>query len=489
MRRSLLLALLFAASAHAQTTDFVAVLSDGPPPGATPGSGLAHVRLIDNPAPGTDQVVVRGQFRGLAAPYLSSGILTAPTGPPAQALAPGLAPDGTAGGWGADSNTFTVSDAVSAAILSGTASVEIQTTGTAGAVRGALLPLGVVVDGRATESAYVTIATKANANAGFGPDIDVSSIRVFLGAPGAQVAVVAVTGRLNTASDDGIGLWLGGPAGGAPAGTALGGTANAGHYLGESDPARTGFKAGFPVALAFALNPGGGTQSAFLDAVRYTDATARAADYLGAAAQDGGIAVGPPDLTADDGTSAPPLRDVLFAFRNDGAMGSGFELVLPRAALGLTPTATTASESISAAAFVVSSTAFFSDVTVPGSVPGGNPGFGPDFGALAGGPYVASGGGFTSLAGAPAGTARLRLVGPNPTAARTRLALGLDAPQRVRVVLVDALGRTVATLHDGQAPMGDVLLDVNAEALPAGVYVVRVAGETASGSQRITVAR
>ena len=487
MRRLLLLALLLAASAHAQTTDFVAVLSDGPPPGATPGNGFVHVRLTDNAAPNTDQIEVRGQFRALAAPYLSSAVVAAPTDPALQELAPGIAPSGTAGGWGADANTFTVADAVSAAILSGTAAVEVQTEAMLGALRGTLRPLGIVVDGRADESAYVTIATKANANAGFGPDIDVSSIRVFLGAPGAEVAVVAVTGRLNTGSNDGIGLWLGGPGVGAPTGTVLGGTPGAGHFLGAAE--HSDYKADFPVALAFALNPGGGTESTFLDVVRYADATARTADYLGSAAQDGGIAVGPPDLTANDGTSLPPLADVVFAFRNDAAMDSGLELVLPRTALGLTPAATGASESITASAFVVSSTAFFSDVTVPGSVPSGNPGFGPDFGLLAGGPYSASGGGFTALAGTPVGTARLRLVGPNPTAARTRLAIGLDAPQRVRVDLMDALGRTVATLHDGAAPVGDLLLDVDASALPAGVYVVRVAGETVRGSQRITVAR
>ncbi len=467
-RLLLLFALLAAGTGRAQTTDFVAVLSDGPPPGATPGTGFAHVRLVDNPAPGTDRIEVRGQFRALATPYLSSGLLTAPSGPPAQALMPGLAPDGTAGGWGADLNTFTVSDAVSAAILGGTASVEVQTTSMLGAIRGTLRPLGAVIDGRATESGYVTVATKATTNAGFGPNIDATSVRVFLGAPGAQVAVVAVTGRLNTGSNDGIGLWLGRAGTGAPAGTALGGTPSAGHYLG--DTAHPGYKADFPVALAFALNPGGAAASTFLDVVRYADATARAADYLGAAAQDGGIAVGPPDLTANDGTSAPPLPDVVFAFRNDGAAGSGFEIVLPRTALGLTPTATGTSETITAAAFVVSGTAFFSDVTVPGAITGGNPGFDPNFGVLAGGPFSATGGGFTALAGGPEAGAALRLVGPNPTAARTRLALALDAPQAVRVDLVDALGRTVATLHDGLAPAGDLFLDVDASTLPAGVY-------------------
>ena len=101
-----------------------------------------------------------------------------------------------------------------------------------------------------------------------------------------------------------------------------------------------------------------------------------------------------------------------------------------------------------------------------------------------------AGGGVAGIAGqdGPDGAA-LRLVGPNPTGARTRLVLTLDAAQSVRVSLLDALGRTVAVLHDGAAPAGDVALDVDVSRLPAGVYAIRVAGETVRGTQRLTVAR
>ncbi|HEX9953443.1 MAG TPA: CHRD domain-containing protein [Rubricoccaceae bacterium] len=474
-----------AAAAGAQTTDFVGVISDEVPP-APVSQGVFHVRLTDNSAPNTDVVVVRGQFRGLASPYAASRIRSTATGALLQALAPGVAADGRSGGWGADLNTFTVSDAVSAAIQGGTATVEVTTDAQpAGAVRGRPRPLGVTVDGLVTESAYVTLATKQNANAGFGPAIDVASVRVFLGDPAQQFAVVAVAGRLNTGSNDGIGLLLGAQGTGTPAGTALGGTPGAGHFLGATE--HPGFKADFPVALALALNPGGGTQSVFVDAVAFPGTPSARAGYLGAAAQDGGVAVGPPDQTAGTG----PVADVLFAFRNDGATGSGFEIVLPRSALGFpVPVSLAATPGrITASAFVVSATAFFSDVTVPGNVTGGNLGFDPNFGTLAGGPFSATGGGFTALSEAPRGASVLRLAGPNPAGMRTRLVLTLAAAQPVRVDLLDALGRTVAVLHDGPAAAGETEIGVDVSALPAGVYGVRVAGASVRAAQRLTVAR
>ena len=126
---------------------------------------------------------------------------------------------------------------------------------------------------------------------------------------------------------------------------------------------------------------------------------------------------------------------------------------------------------------------------MPGTIAGGNPGFDPDFAALAGGPFSASTRGTVALAPGASGAAVLRLVGPNPTAGRARLVLALGAPEALRADLVDALGRTVAVLHDGPAQAGDLVLTADAARLPAGVYVVRVAGETTRAAQRITVVR
>ena len=77
---------------------------------------------------------------------------------------------------------------------------------------------------------------------------------------------------------------------------------------------------------------------------------------------------------------------------------------------------------------------------------------------------------------------------PNPTRGAAALSLTLDAPQAVRATLHDALGRTVAVLHDGVAA-GTVALSVDARGLAPGVYLVRVAGERLSETRRLTVAR
>ena len=77
---------------------------------------------------------------------------------------------------------------------------------------------------------------------------------------------------------------------------------------------------------------------------------------------------------------------------------------------------------------------------------------------------------------------------PNPTAGRAELTLTLDRAQPVRATLVDALGREVAVLHDGEAS-GVLTLAVDGGALAPGVYVVRVAGAAHTLARRITVTR
>jgi len=86
-----------------------------------------------------------------------------------------------------------------------------------------------------------------------------------------------------------------------------------------------------------------------------------------------------------------------------------------------------------------------------------------------------------TVAGEAAPTAGVSLaVGPTPTAGDAVATLRLDAPSaRVRVEVVDALGRRVAVVHDGPLAAGAHRLGVAAGRLPAGVYRVRaVAGET-----------
>ena len=88
------------------------------------------------------------------------------------------------------------------------------------------------------------------------------------------------------------------------------------------------------------------------------------------------------------------------------------------------------------------------------------------------------------------GAGHLSAPSPNPARGASRVSLSVGREQHVVVAVYDVLGRRVARLHDGPvAPGRPLRLDVAAQALPAGVYVVRADGETFAAAQRLTVAR
>ncbi|GAB5537268.1 MAG: hypothetical protein Rubg2KO_35170 [Rubricoccaceae bacterium] len=79
---------------------------------------------------------------------------------------------------------------------------------------------------------------------------------------------------------------------------------------------------------------------------------------------------------------------------------------------------------------------------------------------------------------------------PNPATGRTTLSLQVRESQAVSARLYDLSGRELATVYDGTVPVGRTQrLTVDASALPTGVYVVRITGETFSTSERLTVVR
>ena len=97
---------------------------------------------------------------------------------------------------------------------------------------------------------------------------------------------------------------------------------------------------------------------------------------------------------------------------------------------------------------------------------------------------------FVSAEDAPAQGPALSAPAPNPTRGRAVLTLTADTAQTVSAALYDALGRRVAMLFEGAvAADAPQPLVVDGAALPAGVYVVRVEGETFSLSRSVTLAR
>lgn len=238
----------------------------------------------------------------------------------------------------------------------------------------------ITVNGDLSESQYITVATKQNTNAGFGPDINVSKI-VYFPDVANNVLFIGVEGKLNTASSDGIGIWMNIAGTGAPTGASAGTSlafSGGGHYMGGSGMTQPNFKADFEVDYMLAINPGGSITNCFVDAGSRVGTPAGV--FLGNCGQSG---------TSQSYTTTGNVfasgHTITFAFNNSGTANRGFEISIPFAALGAT-----AAMNIRLFAFVVSSTAFFSDVTVPGNRTGGNPGFNPDFGTFTGGPYNSS---------------------------------------------------------------------------------------------------
>ncbi len=81
------------------------------------------------------------------------------------------------------------------------------------------------------------------------------------------------------------------------------------------------------------------------------------------------------------------------------------------------------------------------------------------------------------------------VVGPNPASGRAGLAVVLEAPSEVRVVLYDVLGREVAAVDAGTLPPGSHRVGLDVSALPASVYVWRLAAGARIETGRLTVAR
>jgi hypothetical protein len=310
-----------------------------------------------------------------------SGLTTGTTAAHFHGPAPADSNAGVQIGWtgfptgvtsGTFSDTVTLSDTQEAQLLSGLWYANIHTTTFPGGEIRSQLYENPTIDGNFSDPMYTEIADKQNANSGFGSDIDVNRVLYYADIH-SSILYLGFEGKLNTSSSDGIGFWLDfDELTGSPAGTSLGGSPG-GHYTGGNGGANPNFKADFEVDYMFAVNPGSGSTDIFFDAVKLVGG--RASQYLGQTNQSGTAA-------GNLNSGFFSANSVWFAFNNDGILSHGFEVSIPFSQLGVT-----SAGELTLFAFVVSSTAFFSDVTVPGNVTGGNPGFDADFSTMAGGPY------------------------------------------------------------------------------------------------------
>jgi hypothetical protein len=86
----------------------------------------------------------------------------------------------------------------------------------------------------------------------------------------------------------------------------------------------------------------------------------------------------------------------------------------------------------------------------------------------------------------PSQSALALSVFPNPSRGVSTVRFSLDAPQRVTLAVFDVLGRRVFAADLGAQPGGEATHRLDAAALPAGLYVVRLTGDAgASATTRI----
>ncbi|MER3525405.1 MAG: hypothetical protein C4326_15530, partial [Ignavibacteria bacterium] len=252
-----------------------------------------------------------------------------------------------------------------------------------------LLPFSVFaqpsVDGNLGDSQYILLASKLNSNQGFGANIDVTKIYYYPDVVG-QKLYLGVAGKLNVSTNDGIGVWLNvngtGSPSGKPFGQNLGIQNSGGHYIGAANSGvNIAFRADFEVDYMFAFNPGSSSTTVYFDAAKHVGTSAL--EYQGSCNQSGTSAT-----NSSAGGTVFAQNQITFAFNNGGGPTQGLEMAIPFEQIGAT-----SAMGIEVFAFVVSSAAYFSDVTVPGNVSNGNPGYNADFSTMGNGPYHTTTGG------------------------------------------------------------------------------------------------
>ena len=241
-----------------------------------------------------------------------------------------------------------------------------------GADENAAVLYPIPINGDLSDPQYITLATKLNSNLDWG-SINVSKI-VYYPDAAHQVLYLGIEGYLDNSSANGIGIMMGfSELAGIPTGTALGGARSDQHFMGGNNGADANFKADFPVSYMMSANPGN-SANCYVNAAKLVGGPLYS--YLGNCAQTATPVTGPSgaaDFLAQYSTA--------FAFDNSGAANKGFEIRIPYSQLGITNAG-----NVQLFAFIVSSAAWFSEITVPGNLTA-DPGFNADFSTASGGPF------------------------------------------------------------------------------------------------------
>ncbi len=228
----------------------------------------------------------------------------------------------------------------------------------------------ISIDGLISEAEYQLIGAKQNTNDGFGSAIDVSQIYYSVS---SGVLYLGIVSKLDVTNSDELGVWLNVTSrNGDLAGTGLGGIGSTSSFF--SDVNNPNYKADFEVDYQFAFNPGAGTTNVYFDAANNWGT--KSAQYIGTTDQSGTSTVGPST------TGVFTANSITWAYNNSGASNTGLEIGIPFSELGAT-----SADNINVFAFIISTDAYFSNVTVPGNISSVNLGYNADFSILSGGPF------------------------------------------------------------------------------------------------------
>ncbi len=82
----------------------------------------------------------------------------------------------------------------------------------------------------------------------------------------------------------------------------------------------------------------------------------------------------------------------------------------------------------------------------------------------------------------------LEAVYPNPFNPEATFRFAVNERQDIRADLVDVRGRVVATLFEGEVPVGEMqTVRIDGAGLPSGTYLIRVVGEAFSDARSVTL--
>lgn len=238
------------------------------------------------------------------------------------------------------------------------------------------------IDGTINEPAWVQFGQKQNDNLGFGETKDVKALNIYAQDDTLYIGLESALAQLEN-NGDGIGVMLQfSELEGKAAGTPLGATPGAVHFLNPGD-GNIDYTMDFDVDLGISLS--WANQRVILSMARYGESVNEGLVVLPATSAprgNGEMGIGP--LNSD---GFLPENSVKYAFREGGNPGQGLEIAISKSAIGISE------GDVRGFAFIVSGTAYFSNVTLPGTAEGtadefGNLGFDAEFYERPGGPYV-----------------------------------------------------------------------------------------------------